>query len=408
VQITSFPKNKIKVLLLENIHPRAQHIFELEGYDVSVVRSAVSEIELIRRLKGVRILGIRSQTRITGRVAESAKKLWAIGAFCIGINQIDLESCQKRGIAVFNAPFSNTRSVVELVMSEIIMLMRQIIPKNEKLHQGIWEKTATGNHEVRGKKLGIIGYGNIGSQLSILAEIFGMQVCYYDIAEKLTLGNAQKCKSLDELLKKSDVVSIHVDGSARNTNLIGAEELGKMKKSAALINASRGFVVDIPALVSALKKKRLSGAAIDVFPQEPGTRFDGFKTELQGLPNVILTPHIGGSTEEAQQSIAGFVPENIIRYMNSGNSDLSVNFPQLNLPLQRNTHRFIHIHENTPGVLAEINRIFGGHSINILGQYLKTHENIGVVISDTGKKYDRNIIQDLKSVRHTIKFRVLY
>jgi len=204
------------------------------------------------------------------------------------------------------------------------------------------------------------------------------------------------------------VVSIHVDGSARNTNLIGAEELGKMKKSAALINASRGFVVDIPALVSALKKKRLSGAAIDVFPQEPGTRFDGFKTELQGLPNVILTPHIGGSTEEAQQSIAGFVPENIIRYMNSGNSDLSVNFPQLNLPLQRNTHRFIHIHENTPGVLAEINRIFGGHSINILGQYLKTHENIGVVISDTGKKYDRNIIQDLKSVRHTIKFRVLY
>ncbi|MFQ6610215.1 MAG: phosphoglycerate dehydrogenase [Fidelibacterota bacterium] len=408
MNITSFPKNKIKVLLLENIHPKAKEIFEKEGYSVSVINAGLSEENLIRKLEDVRILGIRSRTHITNHVVSSTKKLWAIGAFCIGVNQIDLSSCQKHGIAVFNAPFSNTRSVVELVMSEIIVLMRNILPKNDKLHRGIWDKAARGNHEVRGKKLGIIGYGNIGSQLSVLAESFGMQVYYYDITEKLALGNGKKCKSLQDLLSISDVVSIHVDGSPKNNKLIGKAEIDLMKKGAVLINASRGFVVDVPPLAEAVKQGKLSGAGIDVFPDEPKSNSHPFHSELRGLQNVILTPHIGGSTEEAQHNIAEFVPENIIRYMNSGNSNLSVNFPRLNLPLQDKAHRFIHIHENAPGVLAEINKIFGSHGINIMGQYLKTHENIGVVISDVDTKYKKSIISQLKSVKHTIKFRVLY
>lgn len=405
---TSFPKTKIKTLLLENIHPSASSKFKNEGYPVKSLTGSLAEDEIITNLKDVRILGLRSRTKITRRVLQKSKKLWAIGAFCIGTNQIDLKACNDYGVAVFNAPYSNTRSVVELAMAEIILLVRNIWSKNQDMHHGIWDKSASNTHEIRGKSLGIIGYGNIGSQLSILAEAFGMSVYYYDKVEKLSLGNAQKCSTLKELLEKSDVVSIHVDGEKSNKNLIGEKEIEWMKKGSRILNLSRGFVLDIPALVKALKTSKLAGAAIDVYPEEPSSNSEPFKSELQNLPNVILTPHIGGSTEEAQMNIAKFVPQNIIQYMNTGNSFMSVNFPQINLSPAENAHRLIHIHHNEPGVLAEINRIMGENKLNIVGQYLKTNDEIGYVITDISKKYNRSVITELAGVKHSIRFRILY
>lgn len=404
----SYPKNRINVLLLENVHQHAHQVFGNEGYNVTYINSALDEDELCEKVKGVHILGIRSKTQITARVLEHADRLIAIGAYCIGVNQIDLQACLQRGVVVFNAPYSNTRSVVELALGEMIVLMRQVYQKSNQMHQGNWQKTSTNCFEIRGKKLGIVGYGNIGTQLSVIAESLGMQVYYYDIIDKLALGNARKCNSLKELLGLCDVVTLHVDGRKENTAMMGAQQFEWMKDKAVLLNLSRGHVVDIEALVTNLKNGKLLGAGLDVFPQEPKNNTDPFVSELMGLPNVILTPHVGGSTEEAQFNIASFVPDKIIDYINSGNTWLSVNFPNLTLPEFSRAHRLLHIHRNTPGILAKINNILASHNVNILGQYLKTNEVIGYVITDIDKEYDKAIIEELKQIEHTIKFRVLY
>lgn len=404
----SYPKNRIKVLLLEGIHPTAVELFSQEGYPVERLATALDEEELCQRIADVSILGIRSKTQLTARVLEHASRLIAVGAFCIGTNQIDLSYCTQRGIAVFNAPYSNTRSVVELAIGQMIMLLRGIMQKNQAAHAGKWLKSAKDSHEVRGKKLGIIGYGNIGAQLSVLAEAMGMEVYFYDIVDKLALGNAKACRSLDELLALADIISLHVDGRPENRNLIDAQALEKMKNGAILLNLSRGFVVDIEALAAALRAGKLRGAAIDVFPEEPKSNDDAFYSPLQGLPNVILTPHIGGSTQEAQENIGRFVPTKIIDYINTGSSYGSVNLPNLQLPSQQNAHRLLHIHKNVPGILAQINGILAAHGANILGQYLKTNEHIGYVITDIDRDYGQALIQELKSISQTIRFRVLY
>ncbi len=404
----SYPKSRINVLLLENVHPIGIELMKQEGYNVEVISSALSEEELAEKIKKVSVLGIRSKTQVTARVLENANRLIAIGAFCIGTNQIDLETCQEKGIAVFNAPFSNTRSVVELAIAEIIFLMRGLTDKSSSMHQGKWDKSATGSFEIRGKKLGIIGYGNIGSQLSVLAENMGLDVYYYDVIERLALGNATKIDSLEELLRTCDVISLHVDGRKENAMLIDREKLALMKKGSYLINLSRGHVVDVPALKEALESQHLAGASIDVFPSEPKNNSEPFVSELIGLPNTILTPHIGGSTLEAQENIARFVPGKIIEYINTGNTFNSVNFPNIQLPFLQNAHRLIHIHLNEPGIMARINRVLADCSINIVGQYLKTNEKIGYVITDIDKAYSSKVIDELKSLEGTIRFRVLY
>ncbi|WP_345221406.1 phosphoglycerate dehydrogenase [Hymenobacter koreensis] len=404
----SYPKNRIRVLLLENPDARAAELFKEEGYQVETVPGGLDEDELVQRIEGVSILGIRSKTQVTPRVLEAANRLIAVGAFCIGTNQIDLTGCMLKGVAVFNAPFSNTRSVVELALGEIITLARRIPEKNARMHRGEWDKSARGAFEIRGKKLGIVGYGNIGSQLSVVAEAVGMQVLYFDIQEKLQLGNARKMRTLDELLQEADVVTLHVDGRPDNLNLIGPRELALMKPGALLLNNSRGHVVDVTALANALHSGHLGGAAVDVFPYEPKTNDESFESELRSLPNVLLTPHIGGSTAEAQRNIAEFVPERIIGYVNSGNTQQSVNLPNIQLPAQQQAHRLIHIHQNVPGVLARINNVLAAHQVNILGQYLKTNEHIGYVITDVNREYDQEVIKALREVEHTIKFRVLY
>ncbi|MBE2226693.1 MAG: phosphoglycerate dehydrogenase [Ignavibacteria bacterium] len=404
----SYPKNRIKVLLLENIHKDAHELFKQEGYSVEVINKSLTEDELADKIKDVSILCIRSKTVVSQKAISKAKKLLAVGAFCVGTNQIDLNACLSSGVIAFNAPFSNTRSVVELVLGEIIMLMRGILDKSKNLHKGIWDKSSAGSYEVRGKKLGIIGYGKIGSQLSVLAEDMGMEVYYYDTLEKLALGNARKCHSLKELLRKSDIITIHVDGSEQNTNLIGEKEFRSMKQGVIFLNLSRGFVVDIEALKANILSGKVRGASIDVFPYEPISNDEKFASGLEDLPNVILTPHIGGSTDEAQRDIANFVPRKIIDFVNSGNSYYSVNFPNIQLPSFQNAHRLIHIHQNVPGILARINSIFAEHNINIIGQYLKTNEQIGYVITDISKKYDPKVINELKEIDHTIKFRILY
>jgi D-3-phosphoglycerate dehydrogenase / 2-oxoglutarate reductase len=405
--VVSYPKNRITVLLLENVHPVAVELLKAEGFTVETHPAALSEEELIKKIKNVSVLGIRSKTQITARVLEHANRLMAIGAFCIGTNQIDLHTATNKGIAVFNAPFSNTRSVVELAVAEMIMLMRNIVDKSNKMHLGKWDKSAAGSYEIRGKKLGLIGYGNIGTQLSVVAESIGMKVLYYDIEEKLSLGNATRCKTLKELLEQADVVSLHVDGRASNTNLISVYEFSLMKTGVIFINLSRGHVVDILALRENILKGKVAGCAIDVFPHEPNNQ-EEFISELRGLPNTILTPHIGGSTLEAQANIGNFVPGKVMDYINSGSTSNSVNFPNLVLPTLDNAHRLIHIHENVPGILAQINQTLAEHKINIVGQYLKTNESIGYVITDIDKEYNKEVIKELRGIKHTIKFRVLY
>lgn len=403
----SYPKNRIRALLLENPDPIGAQLFAGEGYQVETISGSLDEEDLAQRIAGVHILGIRSKTRITARVLENTNRLISIGAFCIGTNEIDLVDCTRRGVAVFNAPFSNTRAVVELTLGAIIALARRVPQRSAQLHAGVWEKSAAGSFEIRGKKLGIVGYGNIGSQLSVLAEAVGMHVLSFDVAEKLQLGNATKCRTLHELLEQADIVSIHVDGRAENANLIGTAEFAAMKRGAVFLNLSRGHVVDTGALAHALREGHLSGAALDVFPTEPKNNQEIFVNELRGMPNVILTPHIGGSTAEAQRNIAQFVPERIIAYMNTGNTQHSVNLPNLQLPVQQ-AHRLIHLHANVPGVLASINNLLASHRVNILGQYLKTNEHVGYVITDVDKEYDRAVVDELRRVDHTIKFRVLY
>lgn len=405
--VISYPKNRIHVLLLENVHPVAVELLRAEGFTVETHSSALSEEELCRKIKNVSVLGIRSKTQVTAKVLDHANKLMAIGAFCIGTNQIELKAATQKGVAVFNAPFSNTRSVVELAVAEMIILMRNIVEKSNKMHQGIWDKSAAGSFEIRGKKLGLIGYGNIGTQLSVLAESMGMKVYYYDTEEKLSLGNATKCKSMKEVLEQADVVSLHVDGRVSNKNLISSREFGWMKNGVIFINLSRGHVVDIAALKENILNKKVAGCAIDVFPQEPNNQ-EEFISDLRGLPNMILTPHIGGSTVEAQENIGNFVPGKFMDYINTGSTSNSVNFPNLVLPTLENAHRLIHIHNNVPGILAQINQVLAQHNINIVGQYLKTNELIGYVITDIDKEYNKDVIKELRAIEHTIKFRILY
>jgi len=403
----SYPKNRIKILLLENVHPDAFEKLSGDGFTVETVKTSLSEKELIEKLEGVHVLGIRSKTQVTKKVVASATKLMSIGAFCIGTKQIDLEACKENGITVFNAPYSNTRSVVELAIGEIIMLMRSVFQRSTELHNGQWNKTAQGSREVRGKKLGIVGYGNIGKQLSVLAEALGMDVYYYDVEDKLALGNATRIQNLEDLLAVSDVITLHIDDNAANKNFIGKEELAQMKDGAYLVNLSRGFVVDVKALKEALESGKLAGAAVDVYPDEPRANGD-YYTDLKGLDNVILTPHIGGSTEEAQRDIADFVPGKIMAYINSGNTVDAVNFPNIRLPRQTKAHRFLHIHKNVPGVMANINRVLAEFELNITGQFLSTDVSVGYVITDIDKEYNKKVIKALKNVDGTIKFRVLY
>jgi len=402
------PEQKIKVFLLENIHPDAAKQFRENGVDIVNIDRSLKEDELCEKVKDVHVIGIRSKTQVTEKVLDAGKNLLAVGAYCIGTNQIDISACSRRGVAVFNAPYSNTRSVVELALGEIIMLIRGVFDKSTKLHQGVWKKSAAGNYEIRGKRLGIIGYGNIGAQLSVMAEAVGMKVYYYDLEEKLSLGNARKCDTMEELLAKCDIITLHVDGRPENRGLIGENEFNLMKRGVIFLNLSRGFVVDLQSLVQNIHNGKIIGAAVDVFPEEPNQNNERFQTELQQLPNVILTPHIGGSTEEAQRNIADFVTGKIIDFIYNGGTSLSINLPNLQLPEIRDAHRLIHLHENVPGIMAKINNILARHSINIVGQYLKTNEYIGYVITDIAKEYERDVIAEIKNIPGTIRFRILY
>jgi len=404
----SYPKSRMVALLLENIHPDAADHLRNEGYKVEALSDALPEAELTRALKGVSILGIRSKTRVTAAALASADRLLSIGCFCIGTEQVDRAAAGARGVAVFNAPYSNTRSVVELAIGEIVMLFRRAIESDRILHAGGWRKSAQGCREVRGKTLGIVGYGHIGSQLSVLAEAMGMQVLYHDIAEVMPLGNARKAKSFAELLAKSDVVSLHVDGRRENTHLIGERELKRMRSGAVLVNLSRGHIVDLDALAASLKAGHLGGAAVDVFPAEPNSNKESFDTPLRGIPNVLLTAHIGGSTAEAQQGIGVFVANRLVDHVNTGATAGCVNLPEIALPPTPRAHRFLHLHRNQPGVLAEINGILARRRINILGQSLRTDEATGYVVTDVNKTYDDAVVDELRAVAGTIRFRVLY
>ena len=408
-KITSYPKEKINILFLENISKTATEKFIDAGYtSVKRVSGALTESELIREIKNVHLLGIRSKSKITDVVLKNAKKLQAIGCFCIGTNQVDVKAATERGIAVFNAPYSNTRSVAELVIALSIMLIRKIPDKNKSAHEGIWMKDSTGSHELRGKILGIVGYGNIGSQVSVLAEAMGMKVIFYDAETKMPLGNAEAKQSLKELMKVADIITLHVPDLPATRNMITESNLKYCKKTAILINYARGQVVDLNALKNALLNNELGGAAIDVFPEEPVKNGDKFTTPLQGLSNVILTPHIGGSTEEAQTNIGDDVSNKLFNFLEMGITTGSHSIPPLNLPLHENSHRILHIHKNVPGVLSEINTLLSSHKINILGQYLKTNDEIGYVVLDVNKNLSHEAFELLKEVSETIKVRLLY
>ena len=404
----SYPRARIRILLLENIHPAAVERLEEAGYTVESHKGALDEDALIEALRGVHVLGVRSKTQVSARVLEAADRLMAVAAFCIGTNQIDLDAAADRGVAVFNAPYSNTRSVVELAVGLTIALLRDVTDKSAAMHRGEWNKSATGSRELRGKTLGIVGYGAIGSQLSVLAEGLGMRVIFHDLTERLALGNARRMASLDALLAESDVVSLHVDGRTENTALIDAARLSRMKPGAVLLNLSRGHVVDVGALAQALGSGRIGGAAVDVFPEEPATNADPFDSPLRGLPNVILTPHIGGSTEEAQEAIGAFAAERLLAYLNRGDTTFCVNLPNVQLAEVDGAHRILHIHRNQPGVLAELNRALAAAGLNILGQHLKTDERTGYVISDVDRDYAPEALATLKSVAGTLRFRTLH
>lgn len=406
----SLAKDKIRILLLEGIHENALTEFQASGYaNIETMAGALDEDELIEKIKGVHILGIRSRTRVTEKVLAAANRLLAIGCFCIGTNQVSLLAAEKAGIPVFNAPYSNTRSVAELVIGEIIMLMRRIPEKSTAAHAGGWNKAAKNSFEVRGKVLGIVGYGHIGSQLSVLAESMGMHVRYFDIEKKLAIGNAQPVATLDELLEISDVVSLHVPATPATKGMIAGQEISRMKKGAHLINASRGNVVEIDPLAQALKSGHLLGAAIDVFPVEPGENGEEFNSPLRNLPNVILTPHIGGSTQEAQANIGIEVAEKLTRYSDNGSTVGAVNFPEAALPVKENGTRFLHIHRNVPGVLLKLFQIFSNRNLNISAQYLQTDAELGYTVFDIeGALNETEIVQELHNVEGTIRARYLY
>lgn len=406
---TSYPKEKINILFLENISDKAVQRFKENGYtSVKKISGALSEDELIAAVKDVHLLGIRSKTQVTEKVLNAATKLQAIGCFCIGTNQVNLKAATKKGIAVFNAPYSNTRSVAELVIGASVMLIRRIVDKNKAAHEGTWMKEAKGSFELRGKILGLIGYGNIGSQLSVLAEALGMKVIFYDTETKLPLGNATSCKSLKEVVSKADIISLHVPETAQTKNLINKTNLKYFKQGSILINYARGEVVDLNALAKSLQDGHLSGAAIDVYPWEPEKNGDKFTTPLQGLSNVILTPHIGGSTEEAQQNIGEDVSTKLFQYLERGITNGSHTIPSIGLPPIETAHRILHIHKNVPGVLSAINSTLASHKINIVGQYLKTNDEIGYAVLDIDKKLSKQALELLREVKETIKVRMLY
>lgn len=405
----SFPKEKIKVLLLEGIHDTAVNSFKQAGY-VSVERlpHALNGEELEKAIRNVHILGVRSASHVTEDILNNAKHLLAVGCFCIGTNQVDLKTAERNGIPVFNAPFSNTRSVAELVIAHIVYLMRGIGEKNAMAHRGVWLKSAKGSNEVRSKTLGIVGYGRIGTQVSVLAESMGMKVIYYDPAQKLPLGNASPVETLDKLLESSDVVTLHVPDLPTTRWLIGEKELGRMRKGAKLINLARGKVVDIDALTKALESGHIGGAALDVFPEEPGSNQDPFKSKLLKFDNVILTPHIGGSTIEAQENIGLEVADKLITYSDNGSTTLAVNFPEVDLPPQKGKHRLLHIHKNQTGVLSGLNEALSSMQMNIAGQYLQTDPEIGYVVIDVDQDYKKLSLEQIEQVPGTIKVRVLY
>ena len=406
---TSLDKNKIRFLLLEGVHHSAVETLKKAGYtNIEYLKTSLAQDELIEKIADAHFVGIRSRTQLTAEVFATAKKLIAVGCFCIGTNQVDLKAATAKGVAVFNAPYSNTRSVAELVLAEAILLLRGVPQKSAIAHRGEWLKSATNSFEIRGKKLGIIGYGSIGSQLSVLAEALGMNVLFYDVITKLPLGNARQVDSLESLLGQADIVSLHVPETGATQDMMGAKEFAQMKQDSILINAARGTVIDIPALCEALSSKKLLGAAIDVFPVEPKSNKEEFLSPLREFDNVILTPHVGGSTMEAQANIGFEVGEKLATYSDTGTSITSVNFPEVALPAHPENHRLLHIHENVPGVMSEINQVFSDNNINICGQYLQTTEGVGYVVIDVDKEYSDLALEKLKSVKGTIRTRVLF
>tara|TARA_R110001583_G_scaffold192857_1_gene360008 strand:+ start:594 stop:1826 length:1233 start_codon:yes stop_codon:yes gene_type:complete len=406
---TSLGKSKIKFLLLEGVHQSAVDTLKAAGYsNIDYLEKALPEAELIERIKDAHFVGIRSATKLNAQVLQAAEKLLAVGCFCIGTNQVDLQAAIELGITVFNAPFSNTRSVAELVLAEAIILMRGVAEKNAKAHRGVWSKSAANSYEVRGKKLGIIGYGSIGSQLSVMSESLGMEVSFYDVVTKLPLGNASQVGSLQALLEQSDIVTLHVPENASTKNMIGPEQLAQMKPGSILINAARGTVIDIDALCDTLRSGKLLGAAIDVFPVEPKSNSEEFISPLREFDNVILTPHVGGSTLEAQQNIGYEVAEKLVKYSDNGSTITSVNFPEVALPAHPGKHRLLHIHENIPGVLTAINHVFSDNNINISGQYLQTNDKVGYVVMDIDAEHSKLAVKQLKQVAGTIRCRVLF
>lgn len=407
--ITSLEKSKIKILLLEGVHQSAVDTLNAHGYsNIEYLKGALPEEELVEKVKDVHFIGIRSRSQLTEKVFDAAQKLVAVGCFCIGTNQVNLTAATERGVAVFNAPYSNTRSVAELVLAEAIILLRGVAEKNAKAHRGEWQKSAVNSYEIRGKKLGIVGYGSIGSQLSVLAESLGMEVYFYDVVTKLPLGNATQIGSMKELLGMCDVISLHVPETASTKDLMGATEFSQMKQGSIFLNAARGTVVDIDALCGVLSEGRLLGAAIDVFPVEPRTNKDEFISPLREFDNVILTPHVGGSTMEAQENIGYEVAEKLAKYSDNGSSITSVNFPEVALPEHPNVHRLLHIHRNVPGVLTAINTIFSENNINISGQYLQTNDKVGYVVIDVEAESSQIAVDKIKQVEGTIRVRRLF
>ena len=405
---TSFPKSEIKILLLENVHPVAAEAFRSEGFQVEALKTALPEAELAQRVRDVHVLGIRSKTQVTNAVLDEGRRLLTVGAFCIGTNQIALGHASRGGVPVFNAPFSNTRSVAELILAEIVILSRQVGDRSREVHEGRWRKVAVGSHEVRGRTLGIIGYGHIGSQIGVLAEAFGMRVVFFDIAARLPMGNNRALARLEDVLDTADFVTLHVPETAQTKNMIGADELARMKRGACLLNASRGSVVELDALAEAIKRGHIGGAAVDVYPEEPEANGDGFASPLRGLPNVILTPHIGGSTEEAQEAIGREVSAAVIKYINTGSTTGAVNFPAVELPLAKDTHRILNVHKNVPGVLRDINRIVSDHNANIRAQLLSTDPDIGYLIMDLDQDVSQDVKRGVAGLPTSIKTRILF
>ncbi len=405
---TSFPKSEIKILLLENIHPVAAEAFRAEGFQVETTRAALPEAELVQRVRDVHVLGIRSKTQVTPAVLAEASRMLTVGAFCIGTNQIALGPANRSGVPAFNAPFSNTRSVAELILAEVVMLSHHLGDRSREVHDGRWRKVASGSHEVRGRTIGIVGYGHIGSQIGVLAESFGMRVVFFDIAAKLPMGNNRALPRLEDVLEAADFVTLHVPETPQTRNLIGPAELARMKPGACLLNASRGSVVVIDALADAIRRGHLGGAAIDVYPEEPEGNSDGFASPLRGLPNVILTPHIGGSTEEAQEAIGREVSAALIKYINTGATTGAVNFPQVELPVDRDAHRILNVHRNVPGVLRDINRIVSDCNANIRAQVLSTDVDIGYLVMDLDQDVSQDVKRGIAALPTSIKTRILF